>query len=108
MVALGSARTLEKRVPGIFPRGGGGGSKCGRYVGLTNLLPSCADCLEIWEPHPPGQLRVCPGPQAYRDFFTFTDEEAPHYALFFVPLLPCSSLTMKKEKSDLANRKEDG
>jgi hypothetical protein len=23
-------------------------------VGLTTLPPSCADCLEIWEPQPPG------------------------------------------------------
>ena len=23
--------------------------KGGRYVGLTNLPPSCAECLEIWE-----------------------------------------------------------
>jgi len=26
------------------------GSKDGRCVGLTTLLSSCADCLEIWEP----------------------------------------------------------
>ena len=26
------------------------GDKGGRCVGLTNLPPSCADCLEIWEP----------------------------------------------------------
>jgi len=32
--------------------------KGGRYVGLTNLPPSCADCLEIWET--PGTLRACP------------------------------------------------
>jgi hypothetical protein len=32
-----------------------------RCVGLTTLPPSCADCLEIWEPQPPGTLRVCPG-----------------------------------------------
>jgi hypothetical protein len=37
-------------VPGIFPKG-----KCGRCVGLT-LPPSCADCLEICEPQPPGTL----------------------------------------------------
>jgi len=37
------------------------GGKGGRCVGLTTLLPSCADCLEIWEPQPPGTLRVCPG-----------------------------------------------
>jgi hypothetical protein len=33
---------------------GGGGGKGGRYEGLTTLPPSCADCLEIWEPQPPG------------------------------------------------------
>jgi len=37
------------------------GGKGGRCVGLTTLAPSCADCLEIWEPQPPGTLRVCPG-----------------------------------------------
>jgi hypothetical protein len=37
------------------------GSKRGRCVGLTNLPPSCADCLEIWELQPPGILRACPG-----------------------------------------------
>ena len=30
-------------------------------VGLTALPPSWADCLEIWEPQPPGTLRACPG-----------------------------------------------
>jgi len=28
---------------------------------LTTLVPSRAACLEIWEPHPPGTLRTCPG-----------------------------------------------
>jgi hypothetical protein len=37
---------------------GGKGSRC---VGLTTLPPSCADCLEIWEPQPPGTLRASPG-----------------------------------------------
>jgi hypothetical protein len=37
------------------------GVKGGRCVGLTNLPPSCADCLEIWKPEPSGTLRVCPG-----------------------------------------------
>jgi hypothetical protein len=40
------------------------GSRC---VGLTTLPPSCADCLEIWEPEPPGTLRTCPG--LYGDCF---------------------------------------
>ena len=36
------------------------GGKGGRCVGLTTLPPSCADCLEILEPQPPGTLRACP------------------------------------------------
>jgi hypothetical protein len=32
-----------------------------RFVGLTTLPHSCADCFEIWEPQPPGTLRACPG-----------------------------------------------
>jgi len=32
-----------------------------KCVGLTTLPPSCANCLEIWEPQPPGTLRSCPG-----------------------------------------------
>jgi hypothetical protein len=31
----------------------------GRCMGLTTLPPSCADCLEIWEPQPPGAVRAC-------------------------------------------------
>jgi hypothetical protein len=37
------------------------GDKSGRCVGLTTLPPSSADCLEIWEPQPPGTLGACPG-----------------------------------------------
>jgi len=37
------------------------GGKGGRCVGLTTLPLSGADCLEIWEPQPPGTLRTCPG-----------------------------------------------
>src|SRR5215475_10065943 len=37
------------------------GSKGGRCIGLTTLPPSCADCLEIWEPQPSGTLRACNG-----------------------------------------------
>jgi len=33
----------------------------GRCIGLTALPPSCADCLEIWDPQTPGTLRACPG-----------------------------------------------
>jgi len=34
------------------------GSKGDRYVGLTTLPPSCADCLEIWEPQTNATLRI--------------------------------------------------
>jgi hypothetical protein len=37
------------------------GGKGGRCVWLTTLPPSCPDCLEIWEPQPPGTLRACNG-----------------------------------------------
>ena len=33
----------------------------GQYVGLTTLPPSCNNCLEIWEPQPPGTLYACTG-----------------------------------------------
>jgi len=42
-----------------------GGGKGGLYVKLTTLPPSCADCLEIWEPQPPGTLRACPSLYRY-------------------------------------------
>jgi hypothetical protein len=52
-MALGSTQPLiEISTRNIF---------WGRCVGLTTLPPSCADCLEIWEPQPPGTLRACPG-----------------------------------------------
>jgi len=51
--------------------------KGGRCVGLTNLSPSCTDCLEMWEPQPPGTLRACPGLQW--DYFTFTLCGVPLY-----------------------------
>ena len=35
--------------------------KGGRCLGLTTLPPSCADCLEIWEPQPSGTLMACLG-----------------------------------------------
>jgi hypothetical protein len=53
----------QKWIPGIFPVGKGS-----RFVGVTTLPPSCADCHEIWEPQPPGTLRACAG--LYRDFIT--------------------------------------
>jgi hypothetical protein len=44
-MAPGSTQpTTEMITRGIFWEGGGKG---GRWVGLTTLPPSCADCLEI-------------------------------------------------------------
>jgi hypothetical protein len=37
------------------------GCKGGRFLGLTTLPPSCADCLAIWDPQPPGTLWACAG-----------------------------------------------
>jgi len=34
-----------------------------KAAGAWGLPPSCADCLEIWEPQRPGKLRACPGLQ---------------------------------------------
>jgi hypothetical protein len=45
------------------------GGKDDRCVGLTNLPPSCANCLETWEPHLPGTLRAL-----HRDYNTFAVE----------------------------------
>ena len=44
----------------------GKGDRCG---GFETLPASYADCLEIWEPQPPGTLRACPG--LYMDCFAF-------------------------------------
>jgi len=41
----------------------------GWCIGPTTLPPSGADCLENWEPQPPGTLRDCPG--MYRDCLIF-------------------------------------
>jgi len=53
-MALGLTQPLTEM--SIFP-----GGKGGRCVGLTTLPPSCADCLEFWDPQPPGTLWACPG-----------------------------------------------
>jgi hypothetical protein len=37
------------------------GGKGGRCVGMTNLPPSCADCLEIWVTQTPWTCMVCSG-----------------------------------------------
>ena len=54
------------------------GGKVGLCVRQTILAPSCADCLEIWDPQPPGTLRSVQGcsgfagPTARYTFMTAT------------------------------------
>jgi hypothetical protein len=55
--ALGSTQPLTEMSTRNISRG----VKAGLCIGLTTLPPSCADCLEIWEPQPPGILRASPG-----------------------------------------------
>ena len=56
-VALGSTQPLTEMSTGNISWG----VKSGRCVVLTTLPPSCADCLAIWEPQPPGTLWACAG-----------------------------------------------
>jgi hypothetical protein len=44
------------RVPVMFA-----GGKGGLCVRLTTFSPSCAKCLEVWEPGPPETICACPG-----------------------------------------------
>jgi len=67
---------LQKWVPGIFPVGKGG-----RCLGLTTLPPSCADCLEIWEPQPSEALKACPGLQW--NCFTFYPLSLRNFMIYF-------------------------
>jgi hypothetical protein len=53
------------------------GRKGGWCVRLTVLSRSCADCLEFWEPLPPGTLWACnrPGQGLLYFYFTFRDQD---------------------------------
>jgi hypothetical protein len=56
------------------------------------LPASCADCLKILEPQPPGTLRACQG--LYWDCFTLPESECSsrNCLLFFVYKLPTNAL----------------
>jgi hypothetical protein len=56
-VALGSTEPLTE----MSTRNISWGGKGGRCIELTTLSPSCADCLEMWEPQPPETLRAFTG-----------------------------------------------
>jgi hypothetical protein len=53
------------------------GDKSSQCLGLTTLPPSCADCLEIWEPQTPGILGACLS--LHRDSFTLYCVYVPIY-----------------------------
>jgi len=55
-MALGLTQPLTEMSTRNISWGKGGGC-----VGLTTSLPSCVDCLEIWEPQNPRTLRASPG-----------------------------------------------
>ena len=54
IMALGSTQPLTEMSIRNISWGKGG-----RYVGLTTVPTSCADCHEIWGPQTPGALRTC-------------------------------------------------
>jgi hypothetical protein len=64
-MALGSTQPLKEMSTSDISWVGKGG----RWVGLTTLTHSRADCLVIWELQPPGTHGACPG--LYRSSFTF-------------------------------------
>jgi len=49
------------------------GNKEGRCERLTTSLLSCANCLEVWEPQPPGTLWA--SPELHKDCFTVQPKE---------------------------------
>jgi len=50
---------LTQRLTEMSTRNMYWGCKDGQCRGLTTLLPSCANCLEIWEPQAHGTLKAC-------------------------------------------------
>ena len=56
-MALGSTQPLTEMSTGNISWG----VKAAGAYKLTTLPLSCADCLEIWEPQPPGTLWACSG-----------------------------------------------
>jgi len=80
-----------KLVPGIFS-----GGKGGQCVGLTTLPTSCADCLEIWDPQPPGTLRPIMGLLYFLPSYMYL------YSAFIIPavdIYKCHEIQMSEHFS---------
>jgi hypothetical protein len=82
-MALGLTQPLTDINTRNISREGGGG------VGLTTLPPSCADCLEIWEPQLPGTLRACTGCTGVALLYFL------HYYYFITSCLFCHQLSIR-------------
>ena len=75
--------------------------------GMTTLPPSCAECLEIWEPQHPGTLRACP--DVYRNCFTVYRKEQVRFPLMYPQWRPARSFQTRhsqlviKQTSDISS-----
>jgi len=66
------------------------------FRGLTTLPPSCADCLEIWEPQPPGNLRACNRPVHWLVlWFVFFYTTWIYFRIFFVDYISTRKQLLK-------------
>jgi hypothetical protein len=84
---------------------------------MSTLPPSCADCLEIWDPQLSGTLRVCPRllgivvPLLISEGICRINALVPHnwYSLFhpfLFSVAECSFRKMSHTKDLLKERKE--
>jgi len=89
-MTLGSTPLLTEMSTGIIFWGGKGGW----CIGLTNLLPSCADYLELWEPQPPWTLRACSNQTCTGIALPFTS------GMLFCIVIPLFAKSRRQSKTD--------
>jgi hypothetical protein len=83
-MALGPTQTLNRNERQEYSRGGKGD----RCVGLTTLPPSCADCLKVWEPQPPGSgpVQACNGIALLSNAIKKFRERNRRFTLKWIPM----------------------
>jgi hypothetical protein len=86
---------IPQSVPRILPRG-----KDGRCVGLTTLPTSCADCLEILEPQPPGTPKGLSRPVAGKLYLLHTTMKLLHACQKRNKILHWENLYIKKYNTE--------